>query len=226
MPAFYRLAALSLIFFTSCSSPEERRSAVVLTRSVDKAARFDLVDVRAEIPGIAVDLRYATTRNVTKRRLYPRDMPCLLRRSTAAKLKHAHEILRAQGYGIRVWDAYRPPEIQMALFNKGHRTGMFLSPESGWSRHCAGIAVDATMVNRWGREVRMPTYFDEHPELAKSDYIGSDPEVKANLTRFQSAMKQAGFTPLEAEWWHFDDADFTTGRHPVIFGWELGIAVM
>ncbi|MBL9130515.1 MAG: M15 family metallopeptidase, partial [Verrucomicrobiaceae bacterium] len=191
----------------SCSTQEERRSALVPSRSIDKAARFDLVDVRSAVPGIAVDLRYGTRQNVTKSRLYPSHMPCLLRRSTALKLKAAHDILSAQGFGIRVWDAYRPPEVQRMLHDHGHRTGMFLSPEIGWSRHCAGIAVDATMVNRWGQEVRMPSYFDEGLERASTSYKGSDPQVRRNLETFHKAMRQAGFVPLEAEWWHFDDDD-------------------
>ena len=195
-------------------------------RAVQKARKHDLVEVRKVIPSISIDLRYATADNVTKRRLYPVNMPCLLRRSTAAKLKKAQAILQAQGYGIRIWDAWRPPEVQIVLDDIGGHTGLFLSPDSGWSRHCGGISVDATMVDRDGVEVRMPTSFDEDLEHAKPDYTGDDPEVRRNLALFQKAMRQAGFTVLSTEWWHFDDTSYLHDAQPVVFGWELSIPLL
>lgn len=225
MPVFSRFAVLIPIFVVSCSSPEERRSAVVLTRAVDKARKFDLMDVRQTIPGIAVDLRYASRTNVAHRPLYPAHMPCLLRRSTAQRLKKAQDLLAAQGFGLRIWDAYRPPEVQQILHQHGGSTGMFLSPKTGWSRHCAGICVDATMVDSRGSEVRMPTYFDEDLDHARPHYQGGDAEVKQNLGILQKAMKQAGFTPLTTEWWHFDDTEFLNKPQPIVYGWELGIAI-
>jgi D-alanyl-D-alanine dipeptidase len=39
-------------------------------------------------------------------------------------------------------------------------------------------------------------------------------------------MMGAGFTLLETEWWHFDDADFNTGpAPPVVFAGEIGIGL-
>lgn len=225
MPVFSRLALLILVLLASCSSREERRSAVVPTRAVTKAKKFDLVDVRETIPGIAVDLRYASRKNVARRPLYPPHMPCLLRRSTAARLKKAQELLSAQGFGLRVWDAYRPPEVQRILHQHGGSTGMFLSPKTGWSRHCAGICVDATLVDSLGNEVRMPTYFDEDLDHARPQYQGGDPAVQRHLSILQTAMKQAGFTPLTTEWWHFDDAEFLNNPQPIVYGWELAIAI-
>ena len=225
MPVFSRLVVWIPILVVSCSSPEVRRSAVVPTRSVTKAKKFDFVDVREMIPDIAVDLRYASSRNVAGRSLYPGHMPCLLRRSTAKRLKKAQAILAAQGFGIRVWDAYRPPEVQRILHQHGGGTGMFLSPQKGWSRHCAGICVDVTMVDQAGVEARMPTYFDEDMPHADPHYDGGDAVVQRNLATLQKAMIQAGFTPLTTEWWHFDDAQYVNNPQPIVYGWQLGIAV-
>ena len=225
MPVFSRLSLLILVCLVSCSSREERRSAVVPTRAVEKAKKFDLVDVRQTVPGIAVDLRYASSKNVAGRSLYPSHMPCLLRQRTAARLKNAQELLAAQGFGLRIWDAYRPPEVQKILHQHGGSTGMFLSPKTGWSRHCAGICVDATLVDSRGSEVRMPTYFDEDLEHAQPRYQGGDPAVQRHLSILQTAMKQAGFRPLTTEWWHFDDEEFVNNPQPVIFAWELGIPI-
>lgn len=221
-----RIAPIVILALAACATKEERRSALVPSRSIELARQFDFVDVRAEIPGIAIDLRYATPHNVARRPIYPAGMPCLLRRETAAKLKIAQSLLQAQGYGLRIWDAYRPPEVQETLHRHGGSTGMFLSPEAGWSRHCGGIAVDLTLVDAQGREQRMPTYFDQDFEHASHHYRGSDPVVKQNLNILKEAMKQAGFTQLESEWWHFDDDDYIYNPQPVIFGRELAIPLL
>lgn len=220
------LTLLALLSLTSCASKEERRSALVPSRSIEFARRFDLVDVRAEIPDIAIDLRYSTAQNVTGQPVYPARMPCLLRIETAQKLKQAQAILTAQGYGLRVWDAYRPPEAQEKLHKYGGNTGMFLSPNNGWSRHCGGIAIDLTLVDAQGREQRMPTYFDQDFANASHHYHGGDPLVKRNLQILKDAMKEAGFTQLESEWWHFDDADYISNPQPIVFGRELAIPIL
>lgn len=196
-------------------------------RTVELAERHNLVDVRSAIPGISIDLRYATGENVARRPLYDKRLPCLLRRETAEKLRTAQTILRAQGYGIRIWDAYRPPEVQEILFQAGASTRMFLSPETaGWSRHCGGIAVDVTLVDSQNQEVRLPTGFDAGLQNAAADYQGSDTEIRRNLQILQNAMSQAGFSQVTAEWWHFDDGDFVQNPQPIVYGHQLAIPKM
>lgn len=196
-------------------------------QTLELARGYDFVDVRAVIPGISIDLRYGTAENVARRPLYDKRLPCLLRRETAEKLRQAQAILRAQGYGIRLWDAYRPPEVQEILFQAGASTRMFLSPETtGWSRHCGGIAVDVTLVDAQNRELRLPTGFDAGLKNAAADYQGSDPEIRRNLQILQGAMHRAGFTQVTAEWWHFDDGDFTQNPQVIVYGRQLGIPKM
>lgn len=211
---------------SACTSAGMRSSTLVPGRTLELARERGLVDVRKVIPGIAIDLRYATADNVTGHPIYPSHMPCLLRTETAEKLRQAQSILRAQGYGLRIWDAYRPPEAQEALHKSGGSTGMFLSPATGWSRHCGGIAVDLTLVDTQGRDQRMPTGFDQDFAHANLNYRGSDPLVKQNLQVLKTAMKQAGFTQLESEWWHFDDADYLTDPQPIIYGWRIALPGM
>jgi zinc D-Ala-D-Ala dipeptidase len=205
--------------------PAEHRSAIIPGQAVAAAREYGLVDVRQSVPDIVVDLRYTTRQNVTGRPLYPRNMPCLLRPSTVEKLRQAQSVLAAQGYGLKIWDAWRPPEVQQVLFSRGGGTGMFLDPKVGWSRHCGGISLDATLVDRDGREMRMPTYFDENLDQAGSDQTPSDPEVRRNLQLLHSAMRSAGLVPLPSEWWHFDDTDFLQNPVLVIWGRDIGIHV-
>ena len=183
------------------------------------------MDIRRAIPGISVDLRYATAQNVTGRALYPADMPCLLRASTAEKLKKAQALLQAHGLGLKVWDAWRPPEAHQLLHDYGAQTGLFLDPRHGWSRHCGGVSVDATLVDSKGIEQRMPTYFDEDLSKTSSRQLTDDPEIRRNLTVLHRAMKSAGFQPLPGEWWHFDDLEFLHHPIPVIMGKRIGISV-
>jgi len=129
---------LAILTLAACATKEERRSALVPSHSIELAKRFDFVDVRAEIPGIAIDLRYATAYNVARHAIYPARMPCLLRRETAQKLKKAQALLHAQGYGLRIWDAYRPPEAQETLHQHGHVPLAESRLESSLRRHCRG----------------------------------------------------------------------------------------
>ena len=67
----------------------------------------------------------------------------------------------------------------------------------------------------------MPSMFDEFSRKAASNYVGGDPEVKANVERLQKAMRNAGFRIIKSEWWHFDDFK-ATGVRKVNAG-NLGI---
>ncbi|GEP44658.1 M15 family metallopeptidase [Brevifollis gellanilyticus] len=221
---FLSLSAAATLLLTGCAAGP---GGWIDKKQVTAAARAKgLVDVRAAIPGIRVDLRYATRHNVTGRPLYPRNMPCLLRAATLERLKVAQAALKAQGYGVKIWDAWRPPEVQRLLVSKDGESGMFMDPEtSGWSRHCGGVSLDATLVDASGHEMRMPTAFDENFAQAGSDQIPADPVVRQNLQILHSAMRAAGLKPLPAEWWHFDDIDHISHPVLVVKGEDIGILV-
>lgn len=214
-------AALVLpMFLAGCAV---NRGAFHPKRTVALAEKHGLVDVRKAVPDIVVDLRYTTAQNVTGQPLYPRRMPCLLLRPTVERLKLAQARLRAQGYGLKIWDAWRPTEVHERLHAHGRDTGMFLDPQFGWSRHCGGVALDATLVDARGREQLMPTYFDENLAHAGSNQTPTDPVVRRNLALLHGAMREAGLMPLPAEWWHFDDIDFLYEPGQVVVGSEIGV---
>ena len=207
---------------------EEHRSALVPSVAIAPANLRGLVDVRALLPDVVCDLRYATRQNVTKQSLYYANMPCLLNARTAEKLRLAQHILRAQGFGLKIWDAWRPPEVQVELFRFGQRTGkgaLFVDPHEAWSFHCSGTAVDVTLVDRSGHELRLPTYFDEAGARANIYHMPANTRVQHHIRVLQEAMLQAGFAMIDTEWWHFDDASFNeaTTRLPVVFAQEIGV---
>ena len=121
-----------------------------------------LVDVRSVDPTITVDLRYAGRNNFLRHSLYPRGTHALARPEIVSALAVAQNFLRRYQYGLKIWDAYRPVEVQAMLWDASHNSDYVANPEIGaGSLHSWGIAVDATLVDSRIRDVRMPTDFDD-----------------------------------------------------------------
>ena len=173
----------------------------------------EFVDITAVDGSIKVELRYAGENNVARRPLYPPGTRALVRASVAQRLVIAQKYLREKGYGLKIWDAYRPRATQEALWHAMHNRSFVANPSEGvGSMHIRGAAVDATLVDATGREVPMPTDFDNFTEAALLDYPGRDPVVRSNLKLLQKAMAHGGFYGLRTEWWHFCAPDWK--RYP------------
>ena len=162
----------------------------------------NLVDIRSVDPTILVELRYATPHNVTGRALYPPEMPALVRPTTAARLAKAQKFLQARHYGLKIWDAYRPLAAQMELWQRTHDGAFVADPLTGnGSLHTWGVALDATLVDEQGREVAMPTAFDEFtPAASALPWRRYGRDVTLNIA---IAMRHGGFYGMRNEWWHF-----------------------
>lgn len=195
----------ALAVLISCTSQPKPAPSIKGGTVLDKAKRYNLVHVPEVAPGVRIDLRYRTSGNATGKPLYPPNMPCLLNRSAAEKLARAHRILKQDGFGILILDAWRPPESHAALWNAVQDPRWVVPPSDGLSLHCYGIAVDVTMFDlKTGRAVPMPSRFDEFSERAKSVYTGSDSEIARNISLLRNAMIKAGFRGIADEWWHYD----------------------
>ena len=186
-----------------------------------KAKRYNLVAVKEAAPGVLIDLRYKLT-SASGKPLYRQEMPCLVHKSTAEKLKKANEILRRSGYILKLWDAWRPPEAHYALWNAVKDPRFVVPPEKGLSWHCYGISVDVTLMNLDGTPATMPSDFDEFSESAASNYTGGDPAIARRVELLQNTMKALGFRTIESEWWHFDDMAAQGGIRSVTAA-DLGI---
>lgn len=169
-----------------------------------KAKRYNLVSVEKEVPGVFVDMRYKVT-SAANRPLYTDEMPCLVHVGTAEKLDRANQMLNRDGLALVVWDAWRPPEAHIALWNAVRDPRFVVPPEKGLSWHCYGISVDVTLATLDGKQLPMPSAFDEFSPRAKSNYQGGDPEIARRVELLQTAMKAVGFRVINDEWWHFDD---------------------
>jgi D-alanyl-D-alanine dipeptidase len=169
----------------------------------------ELVNIKTIDPTIAIDLRYASDKNVARRALYPANMQALVRPSVAERLIYAQKFLRTHGFGLKIWDAYRPKNAQQLLWAAARNESYLSDPNGGvGSMHTRGVAVDATLIDNWGRDVAMPTDFDSFTPAAMLIYQGKDEAVRSNLTLLQRAMARAGFYGLRTEWWHFCAQDW------------------
>ena len=169
----------------------------------------DFVDIKTVDKTIVIDLRYASANNVARRPLYPPGTPALVRVGVAQRLRIVQDYLRKKGYGLKIWDAYRPQSTQEKLWQTTHNRSYVSDPNEGrGSMHIRGAAVDATLVDSEGRDVPMPTDFDSFTPAALLEYKGSDPIVRGNLKLLQKAMAHGGFYGLRTEWWHFCAPDW------------------
>jgi D-alanyl-D-alanine dipeptidase len=172
------------------------------------APEVELVDIKKVDPTILVELRYAGSRNVAGKPLYPPDMPALVRPSVARRLLKAQAFLQLHHYGLKIWDAYRPPVAQAQLWQIFRNASFVADPNKRGSLHTWGVAVDATLVDEQGNEVAMPTDFDVFKAEARLRYHGDDPLVAWHLKVLQTAMRRGGFYGLRTEWWHFISYDW------------------
>ncbi|MEG4289921.1 M15 family metallopeptidase [Microcoleus sp. C2C3] len=165
-----------------------------------------LVDIRTVNRNIRLDIRYATTNNFLKRKLYPISK-CALRSSVAQKLALVQTDLEKIGLGLKVYDCYRPFSVTEQMWEVRPDPRYVANPARG-SRHNRGAAIDLTLVDRTGKELEMPTPYDDFTEKAHGDYQGGSAQSRKNRQVLKDAMKKQGFIGITTEWWHFDSEDW------------------
>jgi len=175
----------------------------------EKAPAF--VDVRTLDPTIQLDVRYATANNFTGKVVYP-CAQCLLIADVADRLARVNRSLRDAGLGLVVFDCYRPLSVQRKFWAVMPDERYVADPAKG-SRHNRGAAVDVGLVDRDGRQLPMPSGYDDFSEKAHRDYMGASDEALRNRSILEDAMKKEGFIPLPTEWWHFDAPGWE--RYPI-----------
>ena len=96
--------------------------------------------------------------------------------------------------------------VQKKMWAKFPLDGYVANPAKG-SNHNRGAAVDLTLVDKEGRELPMPSDYDEFSERAHRDYAGGTEEQRKNRQILEDEMTKEGFHGISTEWWHFDDKD-------------------
>ena len=162
-----------------------------------------MVDISVACPGMSIEMRYATVRNLTGKQVYPLHARALIRKSVAARLRQVQDELRKSGYGLKIWDAYRPAWAQDILWNAAPNSEYLAAPSRGGSYHTWGTSVDVTLVDLQGHEQKMASDFDDLSPAAKSQYVGGDTVIAYRMSILRAAMLKAGFNGIRDEWWHF-----------------------
>ena len=171
--------------------------------------RSDLVDVARLDPRIKLDVRYATSDDFLSTPVYT-SARAFLQRPAAEALLRAHRELMKQGYGLMIFDAYRPWYVTKIFWDATPADKhQFVADPAQGSRHNRGCAVDLTLYElRSGREVTMTGVYDEMSERSYPNYAGGTPGQRAHREVLRTAMEAQGFTVYDTEWWHFDYRDW------------------
>ena len=188
-----------------------------------------LVNIQQLEPTILVELKYATADNFTGKALYPDLHQAYLHPVAAAKLVKAQQILQEQypAYSLLIYDAARPQHIQRIMWESvaGTPLSRYVANPAKTGLHNYGMAVDLTIADTLQIPLDMGTpfdYFGSKAGITQEDSL----RIKGILTREQihnrrilrNAMRQAGFYPIEGEWWHFNACSLSTAkeRYPMI----------
>ena len=209
------LLALTLAVLTACSRPQQEHNNPLYDRS-------GFVELTEIVPDVILEIRYYSTYNFVGARIDGYERPlALMTRQAADSLKAVNDELKANGYRLKIWDAYRPqravnhfirwaeniPDTAMkkvfypmldknVLFEKGYIYAR--------SSHSRGSTVDLTLLDAaTGKELDMGSPFDwfgqeSHPDFHCPLYRQSD-----NRLILRKAMLKHGFEGLDSEWWHF-----------------------
>src|ERR1700721_4264707 len=168
----------------------------------------DLVELVKLDPTIKLDIRYATSNNFLGTPLYTQARAFLQRPAADALVRANHE-LKAQGYGLIIHDGYRPWYVTEIFWEAtpDDKKIFVANPKEG-SRHNPGCAVDLSLYDlQTGKEVKMPTGYDEMTDRAYADYPGGTTEERARRALLRQAMEKEGFVVNPDEWRHFDSQD-------------------
>lgn len=171
----------------------------------------DLVELTTVDGTIKLDIRYATSNNFLGTAVYSQAR-AFLDRSAAVALKRANQALRHEGYGLMIFDGYRPWYVTKIFWDAVPcdpiiKKDYVANPATG-SVHNRGCAVDLTLYDlETGKEVAMPTTFDEMSTRAAADDPRGTEEQRAHRKILRDAMERQGFTVEKTEWWHFNYRD-------------------
>ena len=174
------------------------------------------------IPSARFDIRYFGENNFVGRRIDGYKAPfAILSREAAEALKRVSDDLAELGYGLLIFDGYRPqkavddfaawsldpsdakmkeqyyPEVDKSrLFELG-----YIASRSG---HTRGSTVDLTLVRLdTGEEVDMGGPFDFFGPVSHHGTDLVTEEQTANRNILKEAMEKHGFAAYDQEWWHY-----------------------
>ena len=191
--------------------------ALAATPPVEQGQRLrpDLVDFSLLDSELRFDIRYVGSNNFMGTPFY-RQAKAYLQRPVAEALVAAHKDLQQQGFGLMIFDAYRPWYVTW-MFWEGAPENLrqFVADPASGSRHNRGAAVDLTLYHlESGQPAAMRSGYDEFTERSYPDYQGLTAQEGDNRNRLTRAMEKQGFTIYPYEWWHSDYRNWS--EYPIL----------
>ena len=166
----------------------------------------NLIEITEKKFDVILDLRYATSNNVCGHKLYASPF-CYLHEAAIPHFEQAIKSAKNLGLKLKIFDGFRPLEVQQYMFNKfpsnDPKGGFISNPTGGVIPHCRGVAIDLTLTDLDGNELDMGTDFDEFSELAFHNCDKISAAAQRNRLILLGLMSAAGFDFYSKEWWHY-----------------------
>lgn len=201
------------IIIMASLSPLNVQAAKSAQRAAVSSAPHQLIDVTQVNSHFVLDIRYATNNNFTRQAVYPAAR-CFLHKTVATALSKVQQELELKGYGLKLFDGYRPLHVQQKMYDIINDARYVANPAKNNGKHTRGTAIDCTLVKRASdrtagtisyHNVAMPTPFDDFSNKAHANATeGITQEQLNNRALLTTAMEKHGFKQLRFEWWHFD----------------------
>ena len=164
-----------------------------------------LIDLKKLDNEFQLDIRYASTNNFMRSKFYENER-AFFNMSAADRLIDAKNELKELGYGLIIYDAYRPWFVTK-MFWEGTPENLkhfVANPENG-SSHNKGCAIDVGLYYiETGESVAMISGYDEFTERAYPNYMGGSKLQRDIRDMLIQVMEKNDFTVYEYEWWHFN----------------------
>jgi D-alanyl-D-alanine dipeptidase len=188
---------LSFLMLYSCASKPPFEKGTFKTS--------DLVELTKLDGSLKLDIRYATSNNFVGKPVYT-EARAFLQRPAAEAVAKANAELKPLGYGLLIFDGYRPWSVTKLFWDITPRDKKdFVADPKKGSRHNRGCAVDLSLYElATGKQVTMTSDYDEMNENAFPDYTGGTAEQRKLRDLLRQKMEANGFKVYKYEWWHYD----------------------
>ena len=193
-----RLVFMQILFFIGSSC----KSQTIAHAASASPSDTTFVNLKAYADSFVFEMKYATDDNFLKSKVYD-CAECFLRYKTVKKLIEANQKFLKLGYRIKLFDCYRPLDVQKKMWKILPNPIYVADPAKG-SIHNRGAAVDMTLVDSNGNDVDMGTSFDHFGVESAHDYAGISETVKSNRALLKSVMESCQFLSFRSEWWHYN----------------------
>ncbi len=170
--------------------------------SSEESLQNSLVNLAHLSSEFSYDVRYATANNFIGEVLYDCSL-CLLQPEVAEALLKANQFFCEKGYRIKLYDCYRPLDVQKKMWAKVPRPTYVANPYGKGSIHNKGAAVDMTLETLEGCSVDMGSDYDFFGRAAHIDNYNFSEEILKHRKLLFEGMRRFGFQTVRTEWWHF-----------------------